>query len=68
MARFTIFMRNGKAIDFESSKVSVSTDTTSGSHRVVHLTAQAKDNGLTLIFAATDQIDAIVRDTSKEYE
>lgn len=64
-ARFTIFMRNGKAIDFESSSVKLEKD---DEGIVTYIHAAARDNGMTLLYVKVSEIDAIVRDTSKEYQ
>lgn len=63
---YTIVLRNGVTVQFESNKVALEVVDNPGApdHGNVHIKASAKNNGLSLLYSRADQIDAIIRDTS----
>lgn len=70
MARFTIYLENGKEIDFESATLKINNNVPKGtidaSSTIKSLEYNMKDNGMSLLFVKLDTIVAITRDTRKE--
>lgn len=64
MARVTLFMRNGKEVDFESAsfKPVIKDGKLTGAEYF------KKDNGMSLLFADWSEVIAVTRDTRKDGE
>lgn len=67
MARFTLYMRNGRMVEFESASVKLTTkhDKSTGRHIVTDMEYFKKDGGISLIFADYAEIESITRDTTR---
>lgn len=69
MPRFTIHLRNGRELDFESATVKLQTNTDeSGKHYISDADIARKDNGLSLIFCDWTEVVALTRDTRRDDE
>lgn len=63
MARVTIYLRNGREVDFDTANIKVTVDAITG--KVTKLDWFKKDNGMSLLYVDPTEIAAITRDTSK---
>lgn len=61
---YTIVLRNGNIVQFESNNVEIKATVDDLGLERVTIKASAKNNGLSLLYSRSSQIDAIVRDTS----
>lgn len=60
---YTVVLRNGVTVQFESNNVEIKPHYSNEHGERVTIKASAKNNGLSLMFARADQIDAIIKDT-----
>jgi DNA-binding transcriptional regulator WhiA len=63
MARVTIYLRNGREVDFDTASIKVTTNATNDT--ITKLEYFKKDNGMSLLFVDPREIVAITRDTTK---
>lgn len=69
MPRFTIHLRNGKELDFESAQVKFTPQVDeSGKHYIADAEWARKDHGLSLIFCDWTEVVAMTRDTRRDDE
>lgn len=66
MARITLYLRNGKEIDFETQVFKPIVDPKTG--KLTGAEYNKKDRGISLMFADWSEVAAITRDTRKDDE
>lgn len=64
MARYTLYFKNGREVDFESSSIEFESSQVTG--LAIKLKVAKKDKGMSLIYANLSEITAITRDTRVE--
>lgn len=64
MARFTLYMQNGKEIDFESQSFKLTLDPKT--RKITDMEYNKKDKGMSLMYVDYNEVVGITRDTRKE--